>query len=982
MRIFAIFIILLLHNASFCQEVVYYQFSQDNGSLSSYITDILQDDNDLIWFSSNNGVSSFDGYRFKIINANNGLPENHIIEMYKVDDGTIWFLGESGQLSFYKQDKIIEYPYNHEILSTLNEFEIIEKSSLSFKKNEIEFNIFEKGRFRIDSLGELTKVYDLSLGRSIIDTRNDQFKYFISSQHTDLKIISDDNQSVISSPAISGNDPVLVKHKGDIIYLANRNCLFVLDNEKIDSINFGNTILSVDIDSKGHLWLGFENDGCLCYRNANVDKAPSCHELKGKNVSTVFRDRMNSLWVSSHNDGLFFISSQLFKKVSTKDGLLDNNILKLNFSNKHLWALTGNQAVARLSFPGIKNFELNTSDFSSITDIHLQNDRLWVSFKNRLSYLEGNQMVDIYQMNDKDNHGRINKINVGLENNLWLGKSNGFARLNNGKVVFESSIYGYEKLNVNKIIEEPDGSLWLACKNGLWRFKDNKLYNFHQKNDILSHHINDMLKDDKNSALWLAINGKGLVKLKGDSIWTITTEDGLLSNFVSNICAYEDDVWVGSSEGISRIPINTCKFEENIQNITNKDGLLSNEIRDIIVNDSFVFIATNKGLGYFDYTKYKPSHTFPIIKIQSLVSDGNELSSEEGEIELNYYSNNLEVKYLAVNFKSRGAVNCRYRLKGLDKDWSYTTGLLVQYPFIPSGEYLFQIEAANENNTWKGEPEEIKITILNPFWLDQWFIIFIVVIFIGIASVFYFNDISRRKRKEKVNREVNEYRQIALTRQMNPHFIFNSLNSIQHYILQNDARSSNRFLSKFSKLIRIILENSQESLISLEKELDALSLYIELEELRFKDRLLFEINIDQDIDKMRVNIPPMLLQPFVENAIWHGLMNKEDHEKGLLKINFINQKENVICIISDNGVGRKKSHEINQKKYSTHNSLGIQITQDRIDLINKIYKSNISIKYQDPINEKGESLGTIVFLTLKGTRITGNHQDFISTKKN
>jgi len=220
-----------------------------------------------------------------------------------------------------------------------------------------------------------------------------------------------------------------------------------------------------------------------------------------------------------------------------------------------------------------------------------------------------------------------------------------------------------------------------------------------------------------------------------------------------------------------------------------------------------------------------------------------------------------------------------------------------------------------------------------------------------------------RAQKEKIQREMNQYRQMALTRQMNPHFIFNSLNAIQLYILQNDTRLSNKFLTKFSKLIRLILENSQTTLISLEKELLTLNLYLELESLRFKEKMEYAIDIQDEIDTLGVKIPPMIIQPFVENAIWHGLMNKNDQTTGQLGIIFSLEDENIICRIEDNGVGRAKAKEINAEKNNTHKSMGTTITQDRIELINSIYKTNISVEYIDLFDDKQESKGTVVKIT-------------------
>ena len=248
--------------------------------------------------------------------------------------------------------------------------------------------------------------------------------------------------------------------------------------------------------------------------------------------------------------------------------------------------------------------------------------------------------------------------------------------------------------------------------------------------------------------------------------------------------------------------------------------------------------------------------------------------------------------------------------------------------------------------------------------INWWFFIIVIFIFISIIYAWYKYIVRIRSKKEKINSEINQYRQMALTRQMNPHFIFNSLNSIQHYILQNDIRSSNKFLTKFSKLIRLILENSQSSLICLEKELLALNLYLELEQLRVKEKLQYKVEISQEIDIFKTEIPPLLIQPFVENAIWHGIMNKEEGQ-GILNIEFVSKGDKIICTIVDNGIGREKANQINQQRNSTHKSMGTSITEDRIELLNKIYDKGISVEYKDLKDPQNQAIGTsvtIIFL--------------------
>ena len=845
---------------SFSQEIVYKQYSSENGLISSYITQAIQDDNGYIWLSTNNGISRFDGYTFENFNINDKLPENDIVGMYKTSNNTLWFLSRIGLLSYFKNGKIYLYPFNDKILSLLKDDDFIEPRSLIVTNSYIEFNVFEHARYKIDLQGNITKLYDVSNKINIVDTRNKYLKYFINSQIQDFKIISKKGEeSLITIPIVPCNEPTLCTSKNNKVYIANQNNLFVIENGILTKYSYDNVIISLQIDIQGDLWIGFKSEGVFCYKNSELKPTADYRQLKGNSVSSVIRDKQNSLWISSTNGGVFYLPSELFKQVTTKDGLIDNTLTQLDFSNNYLWAITGNNAIARLNFQGVKNYKFNNTDFSTVTDVYWYNNRLWLSFKNKITYFEGEEFVELFRLkNNIGSHSIINRIDAGQGKDLWISKTNGFMQLRGNKIVFESSVQNHQNLNVNGIISEPNGDLWLGCKNGLWKFHNNKLFNYNENNELLSKNIIDLVKDKKIGALWLAINGTGIVKILNDSIYLISKEEGLISNSISSIYATGNFVWVGTKEGISRISIHK-NAKESFTNITTKDGLISNEINNIVANDKYVFIATNKGLGFFNYKKYTANKTALQVKIYSILVDAK-LIEPSLTVKIDYNSNNIKIHYKAIHFKSQGQINYRFRIKELENNnWIYTKSLSANYPFLPSGEYTFQVEAANENGVWGEHSTELKIIVNKPFWQEWWFLLLLLLILFGTIYLLYKIFISARQKKERIKREINEYRQIALTRQMNPHFIFNSLNSIQHYILQNDTRLSNRFLTKFSKLIRLILENSQNSLISLEKELIALNLYLELEALRFKDKMQFFIDIDTEIDTLNTNIPPMLI---------------------------------------------------------------------------------------------------------------------------
>ena len=239
-----IFILILFFYSltNFAQKLVHTTLSIQDGLPSSYITQILQDNEKYIWISTNNGLNKFDGYSIEYINKNNQLLENHIVRMLKDEKGMVWFLGESGSLSYYINNKIVEYAFNSVIYGVLDNYSLIEPYSLQIKNNEIEFNIYEKGRYKIDSLGVLSTIYDLSLNINTIDMSFDNIRYFLSKSSSTLELIENNKSYLFKNLKFKGKDPILFENIRNTVYFANQNKLYYIKSGILDSLFFDNTI--------------------------------------------------------------------------------------------------------------------------------------------------------------------------------------------------------------------------------------------------------------------------------------------------------------------------------------------------------------------------------------------------------------------------------------------------------------------------------------------------------------------------------------------------------------------------------------------------------------------------------------------------------------------------------------------------------------------------------------------------------------------
>jgi two-component sensor histidine kinase len=437
--------------------------------------------------------------------------------------------------------------------------------------------------------------------------------------------------------------------------------------------------------------------------------------------------------------------------------------------------------------------------------------------------------------------------------------------------------------------------------------------------------------------------------------------DGLASNAVSSLAYNAQYIIVGTNAGLTLLKRGWSPRHVEIRSFDVNSGLLSNEINGVDVDGNLLYLATANGLHRAQLTDFEKLHGhIPIYLTEVSVNQKNIPISSS--LEVPFSDNNIQFDYFALSYRNRGKQTYRHRMSGIEDEWVVNQKTTAQYPYLPAGNYVFEVSVRNELGEWNPEPARIAITILKPYWAKTWFLVLISLIIIAVISLLFFWRIKVVNRRNKLLYDINWYQQEALINQMNPHFLFNSLNTIHRYVLQNDRMASSRYLTKFATLMRKTLDNSQDKFISIAKEVDALKLYLELESARFKDRFQFSIEVEPSIPQEKVMIPVFIIQPIVENAIWHGLMHSD--KPGLIDIKFnrINGK-NLVVSVRDNGIGREESEKIRaSNKSNQRKSLGLAIIKRRIELINTQERSNIKITYNDLKNADRSCSGTEVIV--------------------
>jgi two-component sensor histidine kinase len=505
---------------------------------------------------------------------------------------------------------------------------------------------------------------------------------------------------------------------------------------------------------------------------------------------------------------------------------------------------------------------------------------------------------------------------------------------------------------------EKNNVYYIGTLLGLFTVDSNRKISYlGDSNAIFKSRINAIGKSS-DGALWIATNGSGLVQYKNNKIIsTITEANGLTSNICRNIFIAKNIIWVGTDKGLNKI-----SYSDGIKNIisfTSSDGLNSDIINAVYASGDDMYVGTPEGLTYFNNTQVSKK-SICNLRLTSINVSGFSLPTDTSSFISQHNNNNIEFQYVGISYKSGGKITYQYRLIGLDTNWQSSNKTSLNYT-LPSGKYELQLKAINKFGV-KSDLIKVQFEIAKTIWEKNWFKAFIIIAmatFLWLAINYRIRAIRKKEAENSESvRRIAELEQMALKSQMNPHFIFNCLNSIQHYVIDKDIVGANEFISNFSRLIRLTLDNSSKTDISIADEISYISAYLQLEQKRFEDKFDFEIISDPEVNNDYF-IPSMILQPYVENAIRHGIRYRDD-KKGKIIIKFEKNGEYMICTVSDNGIGRKLSFQLKSKNPIEYQSKGMQLTASRIDMFNKIHPSKIIIQIHDLEDEQNNPLGTEV----------------------
>jgi ligand-binding sensor domain-containing protein len=970
-------------------QPVFKHLTTEQGLPSSEVYHSIQDSKGYIWFATNMGVCRYDGFNFRSFTTSDGLPDNTIFELFEDYKGRIWFVSFSCNLSYFENDSIHLFKYNTVLQKALKTSSV--KTAFYVDKNDnVYLSVTLGGYFIITPQGKITSVNLLGKNKRLDLIQFDStivFPVF----YLNKPFLREDSVEIQTngcrhSMLYVKGFPFFgllksIKRKNGTILLANG---YLTEIKKEPNCFIDTTINAISIaeDSDEDIWAGTRN-GVRLYKK-QLNSGISFNYLQGLSVSSTLQDKEGGLWFTTLEEGIYYLPSKEFLSYTKQNHLTANKITCITSDNKE----TVYAGMSDGSFFSITNNVLHEIHFSENKIKHDLSARHNYFFAMRYDsclsslWVGLGRSVGFFYPHSKNSDNKLTGIVYGKTK--LSGGFNHFARGKNDIMYADSwgtiwkikkdtalSIITKEQKRIIAIYEDSHGKMLIGSLDGLWVLKnDGKYIPFDSTKALLKNRI-EFITETKDHILCLATRGAGVLFVNGARILQISTKDGLTSDNVEHILIDKNELWLSTNKGVNRINFLDWKnFKYSIMSYTQTDGLVSDEVCEVLKLNKNIWVATNKGLTVFNPDNVKTNKNPPPIYITGVRISAEDRKLQEKYSDLGYDQNSITIRYIGLSFRSQGKIKYRYKLTPINKTWNYTDLSEIQFAGLEYGYYTFLVSAQSKSGVWSSKPAIVSFNILPPLWKTWWFRGAIVICIIAlIIYIIYFKN-KKAKARFEIERTIIELKGNALRAQMNPHFIFNSLNSIQSYILSNNKEQTSRYLTSFSRLIRLILENSKKSEVSINEEVSALKHYLDLEKMRFKDLFNYSITVDKAIDKDSFLIPPMLIQPYVENAIIHGIAHKG--KEGEIKIDFEIRGELIRCTIADNGIGKAAAQLLKSDKEAYHSSVGTEITAERLVRLNGDLKSKIKVNIKDMENEQRNLNGTQVEIFIPYSNIHNN----------
>lgn len=940
-------------------------YSKEDGLLDNRINCIVESLDKKIYAATLGGINKFDGKKFKSISLKPELSKNQVLSMAVDKSGNLWLCTDGAGVCRYNPSSLntgtASFTYFNEKDGLVNDY----VRSVCIDKN---------GNAWFGTRGGIC-FYDGKEFKTI-DAAIDQ-PYNVS------YIIKDKSENLWFCTY------------GEGVYKYNTSSAF-----KTSFINYTlkdglihDWIRCAIQDNTGNFWFVSKNgvskfDG---QRFLNFDKT---NGLFYPNINTVMQDNEGKVWFGTDGKGVLKFTGETFVNYTMQDGLSSDIIMSVTEDSQgNLWFCTYGNGVSKQD-PSKKGFTNYTTDnglngntvWTSVAD---DQNNIWFGTSDGVCKYDGTRFITL---EDSLPAKTVYSIYQDKKGNMWFGTTAGVS-LYNGKSC-TNFVYGKDNIgkNIKSILEDDQHNMWFASSNGIFKYGPNgaggkTFVNYTTDDGLSDNNVVTILQDSRHN-LWIGTSN-GITLYDGKVFSRISIDEKYNSNNVNFMLLDSlQHLWIGTNNGIYEL--NTQEYYTNkktdFRHYTNFEGLKSLECNQNAAYEDHngnLWFGTSEGALKYSSAQGKKvkESSEPLTHITGVrlflqptdwsgFSDSiDPVTGLPRNLSIDYKKKYLTFDYIGISLSNPSSVRYKFMLVGFDQEWSPATdATFATYSNLPSGKYTFEVIACNKNNIWNKVPATFSFEIRPPFWLTWWFFVLCFVFIMTIIWLLYRWRVSSLKRKHHTQQLEYKSRLLVLEHQtlnasMNRHFVFNALNSIQYYINKENKTLASKYLGSFAKLIRKNLDSSFSTFVPLSEEIERLELYLELEHMRLENKFDYRIEIEGDIDTESIEIPPMMLQPYIENSIWHGILPMQ--KPGTIIITVKELGDAIMFSIEDNGIGIEASMEKKRLKGNHHISRGMEITNGRIDMLRAVTQSELTVKGPfDVKNEKGETTGTRVEIVL------------------
>jgi len=976
-------------------------YGTEQGLPSPEVYFAFEDSKGYMWFGTDNGASRFDGYSFQNYGIEDGLTSSVVLNILEDTLGRIWFGTLTGEAFILESDTIVPYQYNHLVLQFNDRYGGASLEHLNTDGSTF-FGLKGFMPLKISADGQIDTIlserpcgllaihgegFEETLNQWYQDKMHKDFDYNYRQEneksYTFLEIINSKDQrhtfEIPFTDSIPGKD-IQILPNDDFLFIHTGKIYCIRENQILWSVPYLNSIIEIIPEQDETIWFCENSEsGLRRYQDIEAVKLGN-YDLffDGLSISNLCKDTKGGYWVTTLQKGIFYVPNFQMLSYSSATGLPNDYVTSVEFKNENelfvglhnddIYFLDENKDILHKFASGMSNTSHVPSMFyDTIRQV------LWTGTNH---YQQG-KIIHINHFDSLVHRMRpyayYNYDNLQVNSKRELAANfgaSGFVIVDMDQDIIKYSTWIRSSLRDRyySLLYDHIDQLWLTNDEGLFLFKDSTLI---RPDTSITHpaffNRIESLKQFRDSSIVLGTRGYGVVVWKKDVISQVTTEDGLTSNMIEDLHIDDNGVlWAGTFNGLNKITFDE-KGEAIVRTFNIASGLPSNEIYQIKSCKDQVWLCTAGGLVKFNEAEEDIFSMTPIL--QSVTVNDKLLKKEHGDktknnqnqseldVSFEFRKNNFTFQYLAINYRQNGQIPYRYRINETDK-WQHTQNRIANYPSLTPGRYTFEVQAQNQDGYWS-KSADFAFKISPPWWATLWFRILIAAILMAIIYFYLKNRTNQLKKENLIQKEITSLERAALQAQMDPHFIFNCLNSIQNYILKNDKKKAVEFLSRFAKLVRLNLNASVNREIALEDEISLLENYLILEQERFDHSFDYKISVAQGLKAQFIEFPPMLIQPYVENAVIHGISNKAG--KGTINIAFASSEKGMIVTITDNGSGYRKGATANND--GRHKSVGMSITKKRLKLLGDDPDS--SVKIRTLTNSTDEVLGTEVSIIIQ-----------------